>query len=55
MPKVIDKLEEKINNSAFRLFGENGYNHVTMKMVAEDVGISVGTLYNNYPNKRSYF
>jgi AcrR family transcriptional regulator len=55
MPKVIDKVEEKINNSAFRLFGENGYNHVTMKMVAQDVGISVGTLYNYYSNKEDLF
>jgi len=55
MPKVIDKLEEKINNAAFRLFGENGYNHVTMKMVSQDVGISVGTLYNYYSNKEDLF
>jgi len=55
MPKIIDRLEEKINNAAFRLFGENGYNHVTMKMVAQDVGISVGTLYNYYSNKEDLF
>jgi AcrR family transcriptional regulator len=55
MPKVINQVEEKINNSAFRLFGENGYNNVTMKMVAQDVGISVGTLYNYYSNKEDLF
>jgi AcrR family transcriptional regulator len=55
MPKVIDKVEEKINNSAFRLFGKNGYNNITMKMVAQDVGISVGTLYNYYSNKEDLF
>jgi len=55
MPKIIDEVEEKINNSAFKLFGENGYNYVTMKMVAQNVGISVGTLYNYYPNKQDLF
>jgi len=55
MPRIIDKIEEKINNSAFKLFGEKGYNYVTMKMVAQNVGISVGTLYNYYPNKQDLF
>ncbi len=55
MPKVIDKVEEKINNSAFRLFGKNGYKHVTMKMVAQEVDISVGTFYNYYSNKEDLF
>jgi len=55
MPKYIDKIEERINKSAFNLFGKNGYNHVTMKMVAEDIGISVGTLYNYYSDKQDLF
>ncbi len=55
MPRFIEKVEEKINSSAFKLFAEKGYNHVTMKMVARDVGISVGTLYNYYSNKQDLF
>ena len=55
MPRVIDRVEEKINKSAFQLFGEKGYNHVTMKMVARNVGISVGTLYNYHSNKQDLF
>ena len=55
MTKIIDKLDEKVNETAFRLFAEKGYSGVTMKMVAEDVGISVGTLYNYYSNKQDFF
>jgi len=55
MARIIVKLEERVNKTAFRLFAENGYSRVTMKMVAEDVGISVGTLYNYYSNKQDLF
>jgi AcrR family transcriptional regulator len=55
MPRVIDKVEEKINKSAFKLFGEKGYTRVTMQMIAREVGISVGTLYNYYSNKQDLF
>ncbi|MDD4363497.1 MAG: TetR/AcrR family transcriptional regulator [Atribacterota bacterium] len=55
MPKILDKIEEKINQSAFKLFAKKGYSHVTMKMVANDVGISVGTLYNYFSNKEDLF
>jgi AcrR family transcriptional regulator len=55
LPKLLDNIEERINNSAFNLFAEKGYNQVTMKMIAQDVGISVGTLYNYYSNKKDLF
>lgn len=55
MPKLLDNVEGKINESAFSLFAEKGYNQVTMKMIAKDVGISVGTLYNYYSNKKDLF
>jgi len=55
MAKIIDKLKERVNETAFRLFAEKGYSRVTMKMVAGDVGISVGTLYNYYSNKQDLF
>ncbi len=55
MPKIIDKALDKINRAAFSLFAERGYSQVTMKMVAQEVGISVGTLYNYYQNKQDLF
>jgi AcrR family transcriptional regulator len=55
MTKIIDRLEARVNEAAFHLFAKNGYSNVTMKMIAEDVGISVGTLYNYYSNKQDLF
>lgn len=55
MPKIIDNIEKKIYDTAFSLFAEKGYNHVTMKVVAEKTGIAVGTLYNYYSNKMDLF
>ena len=55
MPKIIDNLEEKIHNSAFKLFSERDYGSVSMKTVAEDVGIAVGTVYNYHGNKKELF
>jgi AcrR family transcriptional regulator len=55
MARIIDKMDERVNETAFRLFAKKGYSGVTMKMVAEDVGISVGTLYNYYSNKQDLF
>ena len=55
MPKIIEKIDEKIAQSAFQLFAEKGYYQVTMKMIAREAGISVGTLYNYYSNKQDLF
>jgi AcrR family transcriptional regulator len=55
VPKIINDLEEKIFEAAFNLFAKKGYNNVTMKAVADEVGIAVGTLYNYYHNKDELF
>lgn len=55
MPKIIKDLDIKIFNVAFDLFGQHGYKNVDMKMIAKEVGIAVGTLYNYYPNKKKIF
>lgn len=55
MPKIIDGVEEKINNAAYELFSKKGYESVNMKMVAKKTGIAVGTLYNYHKNKKSLY
>src|SRR5690554_6679911 len=55
MPKLIYNLEEKIFKSAFILFAERGYKKVSMKTVAEEVEVAVGTLYNYFANKEELF
>ncbi|NLM98223.1 MAG: TetR/AcrR family transcriptional regulator, partial [Halanaerobiaceae bacterium] len=55
MPKIIKNLDEKINNTALYLFSTRGYNQVTMKLIADETGVAVGTLYNYYTNKMNLF
>lgn len=55
MPKIINDIEERIFVSAFNLFSKYGYKRVDMKVIAEESGIAVGTLYNYHPNKKSLF
>ncbi|MFW6295480.1 MAG: TetR/AcrR family transcriptional regulator [Halanaerobium sp.] len=51
MPKIIENLDEEIARTALELFKENPYQSVSMREIASEVGIAVGTLYNYYPNK----
>ncbi len=55
MPKFIDRIVEKIFEASFRLFTMKGYQQVTMKMIAQEAGLSVGTLYNYFLNKQDLF
>lgn len=55
LPKIIKNLDEKINNTALYLFSTRGYNQVTMKLIADETGVAVGTLYNYYTNKMNLF
>jgi AcrR family transcriptional regulator len=51
MPKIIENLDEEIAKTALELFRKNPYQSVSMRNIADQVGIAVGTLYNYYPNK----
>jgi AcrR family transcriptional regulator len=51
MPKIIENLDEEIAKTALELFKNNPYQSVSMRKIASEVGIAVGTLYNYYPNK----
>lgn len=55
MPKCINGIVEKIYQAAFDLFTTKGYQQVTMKMIAQNAGLSVGTLYNYFINKQDLF
>lgn len=55
MPKIIANLEDNINKVALELFSYKGYRDVSMKEIAFEVGIAVGTLYNYFPNKKALF
>jgi AcrR family transcriptional regulator len=51
MPKKIEHLREDILKDARRILCSRGYEALTMRLVAADCGIAVGTLYNYYPSK----
>ena len=51
MPKIIDGLQASILSSARRLLFEKGYTRFTLRAVAADCSIAVGTIYNYFPNK----
>lgn len=55
MPKIIENLEMRILQTAGRLFTERGYDQVSMRMLAEHLSISPGTIYNYFATKEEIF
>lgn len=51
MPKVIADLENRILDKARGLFLQEGYQGLTIRKVAAECGVAVGTVYNYYPSK----
>lgn len=50
-----DIIEHKIKTVAYNLFKENGYAGLSMRVLAKEVGVSVGGLYNYYSSKDKLF
>lgn len=55
MPKIVDHDEYRIEilEKCFDLFASKGYDRVTMKEIAREVGVSTGSLYHYFPTKES--
>lgn len=51
MPKIIDNLPEKLAQAALRQIRESGYEAMTIRSVAKECGVGVGTVYNYYESK----
>ena len=47
--------EEKILMTALRLFAKDGYEAVSVRTIAEELGMTKGALYRHYKNKRDIF
>jgi len=43
--------KDKIFSTALRLFADNGYEKVSVRAIADAVGIKVSSIYNHYKNK----
>jgi len=46
-----DQTAEAIRNAAVRLFFRHGYEATTVRDLADEVGIKVGSIYNHFPGK----
>ncbi|MCL1928244.1 MAG: TetR/AcrR family transcriptional regulator [Treponema sp.] len=49
---IKESTKEKIFFSSIRLFSQIGYNEVTIRDIAKDVGIKSGSIYNHFKSKK---
>ncbi len=56
MPKIVDhdQYRKTLLDRAFDLFAEKGY-AITMRQIAQGLGVSTGTLYHYFPSKEALF
>jgi AcrR family transcriptional regulator len=57
MPKIVDhdQYRKELLTQSFDLFAKKGYASITMRQLAEGLGVSTGTLYHYFPSKRILF
>ena len=57
MPKIVDREQyrKQLLTGSFELFAEIGYGKITMRQLAQKLGISTGTLYHYFPSKEAMF
>jgi AcrR family transcriptional regulator len=57
MPKIVDHelYRRELLEKCFDLFAEKGYGSITMRQIAEGLGVSTGTLYHYFPSKKALF
>ena len=51
MPKIIENIREKLLEEAKRQVMEQGYSSMTIRSVASECGVGVGTVYNYFQSK----
>lgn len=57
MPKIVnhDQYRKELLEKSFDLFAEKGYSSITMREIAQGLGVSTGTLYHYFPSKQALF
>ena len=55
MPKIVnhDEYREEMLEKCFHFFSRKGFSQVTMREIAEEIGISTGTLYHYFSTKEN--
>lgn len=51
MPKIIENLETRLMEEARKQIEDDGYSAMTIRTVAKECGVGVGTVYNYFPSK----
>lgn len=57
MPKIVDRdlYRKELLSKCFDLFASKGYASITMREIAQKLGVSTGTLYHYFPSKEAMF
>ena len=57
MPKIVnhDAYRLELLTQCFELFARYGYTNISMRQIAEEIGISTGTLYHYFSSKKELF
>ena len=57
MPKIVDRdrYRQELLMKCFDLFAQKGYGSITMRQVADEIGVSTGTLYHYFSSKEALF
>lgn len=57
MPKIVDHESYRLEllSQCFHLFARHGYGNVSMRQIADELGVSTGTLYHYFSNKKAIF
>ncbi|XWK90682.1 MAG: TetR/AcrR family transcriptional regulator [Phormidium sp.] len=57
MPKIVDREQyrRELLDKCFDLFAQKGYGSITMRQIAEGLGVSTGTLYHYFPSKKALY
>jgi AcrR family transcriptional regulator len=57
MPKIVDHAQyrQQLLINCFDLFADKGYSAITMRQIAQGLGVSTGTLYHYFPSKEVLF
>jgi AcrR family transcriptional regulator len=49
------EMKQVIIEAAFKVFGNNGFGNTTVKDIAREVGIAIGSIYNYFTDKEDLF
>ena len=57
MPKIVDRdqYRKELLMKSLDLFAQKGYSSLTMRQLAQGLGVSTGTLYHYFPSKEALF